>query len=166
MERGIINFGKKITVEIRMFRSIVSFAELCKDLEFVDAVFHFCSGERSLMKLGFTDFLTWLQKEVPINKYTILRKFIDSCNYMDKMISEYQVKNMIFNITEPELIIKKLNGSKLKLTNAHVSVLNKGIKRTYILNKDTGFIELTTTNMSKLVKIDRSTESRYTRNSF
>lgn len=166
MERGIVNFGKKVTVEIRMFRSIVSFAELCKDLEFVDAVFHFCSGERSLMKLGFTDFLTWLQKEVPINKYTILRKFIDSCNYMDKMVSEYQIKNMIFNITEPELIIKKLNGSKLKLTNAHVSVLNKGIKRTYILNKDTGFIELTTTNMSKLAKIDRSTESRYTRNSF
>jgi hypothetical protein len=160
--RGIVNLSKTATVEVRMFRGIVSFGELVKDLEFVDAVFHFCEGEHSLNKLTFPDFLVWLSRE-PINKYTILRKFIDQCKNLPDMIIHSEVKSIVFNLSDPDTIVERLNKSKIKITNAHVTILNKGNKRKYILNKETGLIDVLQTNLSKFAKLDRVIESRYTR---
>ncbi len=160
--RGIINLGKEPTIEIRMFRGIVSFGELVKNLEFVDAVFHFTEGEHSINKLSFSDFLVWLSKQ-PINRYTTLRKFIDLCNNLPDMIAAAEVKNIVFNLTDPAAVAKRLNESKIRITNAHISILNRGQKRKYILNKDTGLVDVTMTNRSKFAKIDRDIEARYTR---
>lgn len=163
--RGIVNFGKQTTVEIRMFRGIVSFAELCKNLEFVDAVFQFTRGEKSLGQLSAAHFIAWLRK-TPVNRYTMLKKFIDRCKNLDSLMLACEVYDEVFNITDPEKIKELLNKSKLQLTNAHVTILNRGKKRTFVLNKETGLLDVVLSNRSKLADVDRVVESRYTRNAF
>ncbi len=164
-KRGIVNFQKKATIEIRMFRGIVSFAELCKNLEFVDAVFNFTRGEKSMNQLTAVHFLKWL-RQTPTNQYMTLKKFIDRCKSIDNLITSCEVNDVVFNITDPEKIRDRLNNSKISLTNAHVTLLNKGHKRVFVLNRETGKLDVVFNNRSKLVDLDRSVEARYTHRSF
>lgn len=159
--RGIVNFGKSATIEIRMFRGIVSFAELMKNLEFVDAVREFSAGERTVNNLGVKDFITWLNSQ-PKNKYIAIRKFIDQLKNIDDILLESEIRNVIFNLKDPEKIAERLNKSSFAVTNHHISILNRGQKRTYILNKD-GLVEISKHNRSKLVDFDRTFEQRYTK---
>lgn len=159
--RGIVNFGKSATIEIRMFRGIVSFAELMKNLEFVDAVREFSAGERTVNNLGVKDFITWLNSQ-PKNKYIAIRKFIDQLKNLDDILLESEIRNVIFNLKDPEKIAERLNKSLFTVTNHHISILNRGQKRTYILNKD-GLVEISKHNRSKLVDFDRTFEQRYTK---
>ena len=163
--RGIINLQKPATIEIRMFRGIVSFGELVKNLEFVDAAFQFCRGEKSVNSLSVKHFMEWLRK-TESNRYTVLKKFMDQCKNFDELMTSCEIYNHVFNLTDPLKIIEVVNKSGLQLTNAHVTVLNKGRKRTFILDKTTNKLTMVVPQGSRLAEFDRSIESRYTRNTF
>jgi hypothetical protein len=163
--RGITNFKggweSAKTVEVRMFRGVVSYASIVKNLEFVEAIFNFTKGLTSYRQLSLSGFLSWL-KETPSNKYILLKKFIDMGN-MDKMTAAADVKDILFNETNEEKIVNLLKHSTLKLTNEHISVLNRGKKRTFQLDKTTGEITIIYHNRSKLQPLDKSFAERYLR---
>lgn len=158
----LLNLTKGPTVEVRLFKGIVSFAELLKNLEFTDAVFHFCEGEKSVNKLSFVDFIQWLNTEVPRNRYTTLRKFLDQCKNLDKMLLRAEIANITFNKTKDEDIVATLNKSNVRITNEHISALNKGRSRTFILDSATGKVKLFVKPGSRLASLDRVLEKRYT----
>jgi hypothetical protein len=159
--RGAINFGKPATVEIRLFRGIVSLAELFKNLEFTDSMFHFTREMPRLKDLSVYGYLAWLRGTAD-NRYTILKKFLAHGN-MEDIQTAAQVYDVVFNETDPDRMVELLKKSGMTLTNAHIAVLNKGRKRTFLLDKETGEINIKYTNRSKLYELDRPLENRYSR---
>lgn len=73
--RGIINI-KNNTIEVRLFRGIVSLGEIIKNLEFTDAVFEFTAPEKSHRHLTFDHFFKWLAN-TPKNKYLTLKYYLE-----------------------------------------------------------------------------------------
>lgn len=165
--RGITNFkggweGAK-TVEIRMFKGIVSYAAIVKNLEFIEATFHFTKGLMSYRDLTLRGFLKWLDRQ-PRNKYILLRKFIDGIKSMDRILLAADIKDTIFNVTDQHKVARLLMGASFKVTNEHITYLNKRAKkRVYTLNKETGEITVHQPNVSKLQAFDKSFAERYTR---
>lgn len=164
--RGITNFkggwANATTVEVRMFRGIVSYAAIVKNLEFVESVFYFSKSLTSYRQLSLSGYLKWL-KNTPVNKYTLLKKFIEQGD-IDKMLLAAEIRDIIFNETNEEKIVSLLKHSGIRITNAHIQYLNRGKKRTFVLNKETNEIEIIYNNRSKLEPFNRSFAERYLRN--
>lgn len=140
------------TVEVRIFRGIVSYAAIVKNLEFVESLFHFTQSLRSYRELSLGCYIKWLFNTPP-NKYSILKKFIQSHD-LNRFLLVADIKDLIFNETDPDKIAKILMRSKLPITNDHITYLNRGRKRTFTLDKDTGQINVIKTNIFKLADLD------------
>lgn len=151
------------TLEVRMFKGIVSYASIVKNLEFVEATFEFTRGLQSYRTLTLKGFLEWLGKQ-PGNKYTLLRKHIKQIRNFNEMLIGAEIKDITFIASRPEHIAEKLNTSGLTITHEHISYLNKSRRRTYTLNKMTNKIEVFFANRSKLADFDKSFASRYFHN--
>lgn len=153
--RGAINLASnKPTVEVRLFRGIVSYAAILKNLECVDAFFHF-TAEANFNQLNLKGFLNWLE-ETPPNKYAIFKKFIFKLPNFQELVSSSDIYEIIQNTTDPHQIIRIIEKKNFKVTNAHITVLNRQHKkRTFILDKETGTIRLKLSDRSPLFHLDR-----------
>lgn len=146
------------TLEVRIFRGIVSYAAIIKNLEFVESLFYFTRSLTSYRELTLAAYIKWLYA-TPINQYTILKKFIEA-NDIDKFLLAADVKDIIFNETDPNKIVSLLTKSGLAINNDHISYLNKGRKRTFTLDKDTGKITVIRHDLFKLADLDISLAKR------
>lgn len=161
--RGIIHFKSDVTVEVRMFKGVVSYATIMKNLEFVDSVFHFTT-ETTLLQTNLKSYLAWLDRQ-PSNRYGMLRKFIAESTTMSNILFNNEIKEYLFTDTKPEVIIKKLSKAPFQVTNKHITALNREKrKRTFILNKD-GTITLAYTTGGKLAALDKELQAKMTRGS-
>lgn len=157
--RGALNFKGGInskTVEVRIFKGIVSFAAILKNLEFIESLFEFSRSLRSYRKLNLQSYFEFVFK-TPINKYPALKRFLEELNYEDFIVTA-QMKELVANETDPERIAKILNNSDIPLTNEHITILNKGKKRVFYL--DDGVIKLVDYN-SKLASLDKQLADRF-----
>lgn len=159
--RGAFNLGtNKPTIEVRLFRGIVSYAAVLKNLEFVDSLFHFCM-DRNLQGTTLKHYLRWIETQ-PSNRYQVLRKFLGTYKDMASVIAYSEVKDIVFSERNPVKIISKLEKSSLKLTSQHIMALNRTMKkRTFVMNKRTGKLEVLFTNQSPLAHMDRALEKNY-----
>lgn len=74
--RGAINVGgTKPTIEVRLFKGIVSYATVLKNLELVDAVFHFTAKGVSYSCNPMREFFNWL-RGTNKNQYEALKEYI------------------------------------------------------------------------------------------
>lgn len=74
--RGAINIGSnKGTIEVRLFKGIVSYATVLKNLELVDAVFHFTANGVSYSCNPMREFFNWL-RGTNKNQYEALKEYI------------------------------------------------------------------------------------------
>jgi hypothetical protein len=161
--RGCIHLSPKGTIEVRLFRGIVSLAEILKNLEFTDSVFHYTMNA-SIQTLTLKHYYNWLQK-TPKNKYQLIKKYFDQISNLQTIIQSSQLFDIIFNEKKPAQIVELLNKSRLQITQAHITILNKRWKkRTFILDKETGKVTLSTHNHGKLAFLDRSLEKRLLHN--
>lgn len=161
--RGATNFkggweGAK-TVEVRIFKGIVSYACIVKNLEVVDSVFHFTKSLTSYRDLTLKGYLKWLMT-TPRNQYSVLKEFLEQTD-LHKVVLASEVKDVIFNEDNPDKIVDLLKKAPFKITNEHVSILNKGRKRTFILDKETGELKLTSIHRSKISFLDKEIAARY-----
>jgi hypothetical protein len=160
--RGAINVSSnKPTVEVRLFRGIVSYASILKNLEFVDAAFHFTQDLR-FQQNTLDGFFLWLNG-LPRNRYKVLRKYFGMIAKLPMMIDTATLSATIYNINDPVKVIEAVNSSKLKISSHIATILNKNRKRTYIFNKKTGMLELDQSFKSKVAFLDRKLEAIYTR---
>lgn len=160
MLRGAVNLHKnKPTVEVRIFKGIASYATILKNLEAVDAIYHFtqqCSSTNG----GIRQFLNFLRK-TPRNKYPVLKEFVATLD-TKRMLSTAELNDLLFNVKDPRKIVAVLDQKKFPITSHHVSVLNakQGV-RTFIFNKEHGTIEIVRTKHGKMSHLDRVLEKRY-----
>lgn len=161
--RGATNFkgGRSgATVEVRIFRGIVSYASICKNLEFVEAVFHFTKSLSSYRQLSLSAFVDWLKAQ-PRNKYIMLRKFLDALP-MDKILLKADLDDWLFLETNPDRMLARLRKAPFPLTKAHLAVLNKGRKNPFLFDSD-GQLILKRLDQGKLAAYDKSFAQRYLR---
>lgn len=160
--RGCLNVGtNKGTYEVRMFKGIVSFATIMKNLEFVDAVYHF-TLQASLNNLRVSDFIEWVNK-TPKNKYLALKKFLEKIN-LSKIIEESNLVSWVFAETKPEKIVEIVNSKGITVVQEHVIILNRmrGEKLFVLHGKKLAIRR--PTDRAKLYKFDTALRERYAQN--
>lgn len=161
--RGTVHFKGNKTVEIRMFKGVVSYATVVKNLEFVDSVFNF-TLEQSALNITLPKYLAWLNAQ-PKNRYQLIREFITQFKNIEQVMLSNELKEYLFATTKPESVLAKLKQAKFKVTNKHLTVLNREKrKRTYILDKQ-GNLQLAYSNGGKLASLDKAMQAKMTRGS-
>lgn len=148
------------TLEVRIFRGIVSYAAITKNLEFVESVFLFTQSLRSYREMSLSNYINWLFSQ-PVNRFAVLKKFLEQQD-ISKFLVAAEVKDVIFNESDPGKIIQLLSKSGLTINNHHIAYLNKGKKRTFVLDKETGAISVTQTNLFKLSNLDIDLAKKFT----
>jgi hypothetical protein len=159
--RGAIHFKSDKTVEIRLFKGIVSYATVVKNLEFVDSVVEF-TRVTSLKNISLSHYLDWLET-LPKNKYTVLKTFYEEAKVRQHTLNA-QLTEYIWNTENPEDVTEKLNKAPFTVTNDHITVLNKRKrKRTFILKN--GKVECVVKRGALLAKLDLDIQKKQTRGS-
>jgi hypothetical protein len=125
--RGAVNIGhnrNKPTVEVRIFKGIVSCAEVLRNLEAVDALYEFTLVSK-YRQLTLWDFWIWL-KEQPRNKYKLLRADIYKLD-MDTLVKKSKTLRICFGLQEPEKIVDVINQQvkKTKGDKTHEFIIDK-----------------------------------------
>jgi len=157
--RGAVHFKRDKTVEVRLFKGIVSYATVVKNLEFVDSAFHY-TQQTALSQLSLKHYLAWLQR-TPKNKYQMLKAFLSEVKLPD-LVASSEVVELIWTEKAEHTVAEKLNKAPFKLTNAHITYLNKKRrKRTFIL-KD-GTVKCIASSGGLLAKLDKSVQQKQTR---
>lgn len=157
--RGAVHYKGNKTVEVRLFKGIVSYATVVKNIEFVDSVFHYTQAA-SLIKTELSDYLAWLAT-TPKNKYQMLKAFLSELK-VDSFTVAAQLNSYLWSEANDSTIGDKLNKAPFKVTPAHIVYLNKKRrKRTFIL-KD-GKIECLFKTGGLLAKLDKSIQQKQTR---
>jgi hypothetical protein len=157
--RGAVHFKRDKTVEVRMFKGIVSYATIVKNLEFVDSVFHY-TQQTMLCQQSLKHYLSWLQN-TPKNKYQMLKAFLSEIKTSD-MVASAEVTEYIWKESRDHIVVEKLNKAPFTITNTHISALNKKRrKRTYILKS--GKVLCVSPTGGLLAKLDQSVQKRQTR---
>lgn len=154
--RGAVHFKGSKTVEVRLFKGIVSYATIVKNLEFVDSVVEY-SRQTSLVQLSLPNYLAWLSA-TPANRYATLKTFLSELK-LPQFITAAQVEDFIWLTDDPKAVHKKLLGAPFKITQDIVTYLNrKRRKRTFIL-KD-GQLVCLHHNGGLLAKLDKSVQDK------
>lgn len=118
--RGAVNTGQnrgKGTVEVRIFKGIVSCAEVLRNLEVVDSIFEFTKpvkegGPSTYFTLTVQDYYNWV-KATPRNQYKLLRADLWKLD-IPNLVKKARVIRLLFNTTDPEAIVKKVNDEKTR----------------------------------------------------
>lgn len=159
--RGAVHFKGHTTVEVRMFKGIVSYATIVKNLEFVDSVFEY-TRTNMLCQMSLKHYLAWLDA-TPKNKYQILKTFLSEIKLQDMVISS-EISDYLWTADADHVVVEKLNKAPFTVTNAHITSLNKKKrKRTYVM-KD-GKITCVSPTGGLLAKLDKTMQQRQTRGS-
>ena len=155
--RGAVNLSKSQTIEVRLFRGIVFYAEMLKNLEFVDAVLEW-TRHVSYANITLMGFLDWLSK-TPRSQYKMLKTYLEHMNY-DKMLANSRIFALIQSDTDPDIILSKINSTTLEVDNDVVDLINEKLgKKFFKLGADKKLV-LIYSNKSKLHSLDKQLVSR------
>jgi len=155
--RGAVNVGTdKPTVEVRLFKGIVSLATVFKNLDVVDALFYY-TKDASLEKLTVNDFLSYID-ELPANKYLCLRHFLKKIP-IDEYIDFSRLVTLTFGEERPEKICEIVNSSGMALKQAHIKQLNTlRTDVTFEMQKG-GLLRVSDKDKGKVAFLDRFVEA-------
>lgn len=122
--RGVVNTSKRATIEVRLFKGIVNLTSVIKNLELVDAVFHFTQDVISYQSNPLEGFMAWLDK-TPKNQYTTLKRYISSVMKIEEHLDISRVTHIAHGAGYPDLAFERMVKKNLKLSHASVAgVLN------------------------------------------
>ena len=137
-----LNLGKSATVEVRLFKGIVSFASIVKNLELVDALVEF-TRFHNYRDMNLPAFLKWLSS-LHTTKYRTLRYCLEEMD-IDSLVKEAEIEKIIkasgFGYAQ---IVEELN--KLQLNNKFSKTAVKLFNEKYSSNgkkierKEEGFV--------------------------
>jgi hypothetical protein len=133
---AMVNLGAHATIEVRLFRGLVSFPTVMKNLEYVDAVLHFTQN-KPLEDCTLQEFIHYQRRNV--EKYPSLHLFIETIG-IEELLLESKVQQTIghlFNLnnTTPLNILTAIRNSDIPETPELVHYLNKKAnEKTYYWN--------------------------------
>jgi hypothetical protein len=88
----VVNLGKSATVEVRLFKGIVSYASIVKNLEFVDSLVEF-SRWNNYKDMNLSSYIKWLKK-LHTTKYRVLKLIIEEMD-LDAILLEAEIEKVI-----------------------------------------------------------------------
>jgi hypothetical protein len=121
--RGVLNVHQKgPTFEVRLFQGIVSYAAVIKNLEFVDSIFEF-TKDCGWRDCTLRNYIAWMEK-LPKKRYSVLKRFFAEFD-MSKYLIDNDLREAYYMETDPVRIVEKVSKSGIKITQEHVSRMNK-----------------------------------------
>lgn len=151
--RGIVNVNNsKGTLEVRLFKGIVSYASIIKNLECVDAAFEFTQMSPSMSSTTLSAFLTYVNK-TPKNKYIALKKFLELIRAHETVT----ILSLFGNLRQKKMTSHQMLGlvNSCGLTASQTLVDNVNhILGTKLFDFKNGSICLYTRNRSKIFEYD------------
>lgn len=156
---SLINISHKYnTIEIRLFKGIVSFADIIKNIDFIEAVLEF-TANRWYKTNNYHHFLKWL-KTTPRNKYTCLKEFVDHidlsvCSAWEDIVRLSSPVNG--NIKIADLFAYEEQG-KIQFTEGHIQLLNAKFNKPLLSLKNGKLVLI---GGSKIKHLDRKVEEKY-----
>lgn len=132
--RGAVHVSSKTgkTVEIRLFKGIVSYSSIMKALDFVDSVVVYTQEVTSKQKLVFEDYLLWLNS-TPNSNYKVLKAFLEKTDIYKKYktyIFQYELHSPGNNKSHLEFI------ELMSKNNIQQETDSKGLPKFYMINSD------------------------------
>lgn len=121
--RGAVNVGRSSaqTIEVRIFRGIVSYATLLKNLEFVDAVFWF-TQQHSYSSLTLPKFLDWVEA-TPRSKYKALKMFLK--NMDPEIVSRAGLAQRLGHLKTEKQVLEYFDKNRLPIDDVTLDYLNR-----------------------------------------
>jgi len=157
--RGAVHYKGDKTVEIRIFKGIVSYATVVKNIEFVDSVVEF-TRTANTNQVTLKHYLDWVSS-LPSNKYTVLRAFFAEAK-VEQHLPLAELTEYVWSATDDEDVTEKLNRAPFKVTNEHITALNKRKrKRTFVLKN--GVVTCLSKRGGMLAKLDLDIQKKQTR---
>ena len=158
-KNSAVNMNKAATIEVRIFKGIVSYATLVKNLEFVDAVLNF-TRDASLVNYTMDNFVEWLGK-TERNKYSVLKEFIKRID-IKKLSDKARLDRLFEAGATPDKILEKVDKFGFTHSPSLATTLNKRLrKKLFTFDKAKGKLTLTNVDKGKLADMDTSLVSRY-----
>jgi hypothetical protein len=163
--RGIVHFkkgknGNFITIEVRLFKGIVSLGSICKNLEYVDSIFHF-TQKSNFQTNNISRYLDYLEG-TPANQYSTLKEFFKRVE-LDDIKECSKIRHLLWNCTDPDQVLRKFKLNKITPSKAHLDVLHSLVKGAkFSINKN-GELVVTETNRSRLYDLDLILQAKLNR---
>lgn len=152
------------TVEVRIFKGLVSYACVIKNLEFIDSLIEY-TRFIPYQRCNPYDYYVWLMKTKK-NQYSTLKQFLTDETEVEEMFDKITIDVIIKTFqTNLELLERRLMAYQKtkKIPDNLLNFINKqlGGKNTFCI-KD-GLIQLTHSVGSKVRKYDRIVQDKITR---
>lgn len=165
---SVVNLSPTKTVEVRLFKGIVSFASVLKCIEVVQAAFDFSleMSDYSFRGCSLENFIIYLMKS-PSSQYPALKSFLETIN-LDSIRLESLKQQFLFNkVTRgmnPEKLYKELLLHPQFLgSTTFVEVLNSRVGSNILRwNNHSKRIELIQKKTGRLSPLDTLFTQRYT----
>lgn len=157
--RGAVHYKRNTTVEVRLFKGIVSYATIVKNLEFVDSIFEY-TRETMLSQISLKNYFTWLQA-TPVNKYQMLKTFLNEIKTKE-LLANAEVAEYLWNTSHEGDIVEKLNKAPFKLNSGHIVYLNKKRRKKTFVFKD-GKVICIKSSGGILAKLDKAIQQKQVR---
>lgn len=121
--RGIVTKSKKGgTTEVRLFRGVVSLADMVKNLEMVEAVFEFTKSAETHNDLDLKAFLNFVYGQ-PADTWEVLKEYINTLD-LEYCLHFSEVRALFIGETRTDRIVQNIINSNLKLNDVHITCLN------------------------------------------
>lgn len=159
--RGIVTKSKKGgTVEVRLFRGVVSLADMIKNLEMVEAVFLFTKNAASWKDLELRSFLNFVYGQ-NVDTWEVLKEYLNTLD-LDYCSHFAEIRGLFIGETRIENIAKLVTNSNLKLNDTHITCLNLYFGRK-LFSYTNGEVQVRSfdTRQSAVAKFDTLVSARY-----
>jgi hypothetical protein len=128
--RGCINMNKTPTIEVRIFKGIVSYATMMKNLELVDSVFYFTREGVPYKRNPLAQYIDWLKK-TPANKYEALKEFVFETMNLEDALQASHAHQIIAGSPTVAQARMKLDKTDASLDETSANLLNKAYGGTF-----------------------------------
>jgi hypothetical protein len=154
--RGIVHYkqntdtGDFVTLEVRLFKGIVSLGSICKNIDFVDSVFNFTT-KTAFQSNTIENYLQYL-KCTPKNRYSTLKEFLDRSD-LEELAEMTRLRRLVWRQDDPEKVKALLSHYPEFLKPQYLETLNQLIQGAKFGLKN-GALVITETNRSKVYDLD------------
>lgn len=123
----VVNLSHAATVEVRLFKGIVSFTSIIKNIEFVDAAVEYTRSV-SLAEINLGSFLNWLSA-LPTSRYRTLRICIESMD-LDELSFNSSLAAFL-RIPDPKVAFDRIKKGKFKFEEKQNKKVISGFNEQY-----------------------------------
>jgi hypothetical protein len=119
--RGVVNLSNKGTLEVRLFKGIVSLADVVKNLTFVKTLIEF-TKDKNYTEVTLKGYLNFLADNIE-EEVELLKEFIEELD-KEYCIAYSEVFEVVFTTRDPEKIAQKIWHDPIEMNDIHVTCLN------------------------------------------